>query len=302
VAATPESRRSASRLLRRVLGIAAAVTVLVNLASCSSDEPAPEFLGVKRITVAMHNDLPGVSYSSNYDRSGLDFLVLQHIQEELDVAFSEPVDVSSGDRVTQLLDRKADMTIASFSITADRMDLIDFVGPYLKTRQGFLVGPQGADVERLSDLRGSRICTWQGTTSQEALDGIRETVGADPVTHTDASDCIEQLISGQVQAVSTDQAILYGFARQHEKDGLRVVPDVTIGAPQYYGIGLPKGHEEDCTRLKTWLKKHVGTSTWIRDIETSLPALTEQDRAWISSHKPNGAEIEARSCRNSISP
>ncbi|UYQ65821.1 transporter substrate-binding domain-containing protein [Streptomyces peucetius] len=286
----------------RVLGIAAAMTVLAGLAACSSEEPEPEFLGVERITVAMHNDLPGVSYSSNYDRSGLDFLVLQHIQEELDVAFSEPVDVSSGDRVTQLLERKADMTIASFSITAERMDLIDFVGPYLKTRQGFLVGPQGAGAERLSDLRGSRICTWQGTTSREALEGIRKTVGADPVTLTDASDCIEQLISGQVQAVSTDQAILYGFAQRHEKDGLRVVPDVTIGAPQYYGIGLPKGHRADCGKLEEWLKRHVGTSTWIRDVETSLPTLPEENPAWISSHKPNSAEIEARSCRDSISP
>ncbi|MEW2635156.1 transporter substrate-binding domain-containing protein [Streptomyces sp. NPDC048389] len=276
--------------------------MLTNLASCSSNEPEPEFLGVKRITVAMHNDLPGVSYSSNYDRSGLDFLVFQHIQEELDVAFSEPVDVSSGDRVTQLLERKADMTIASFSITAERMEEIDFVGPYLKTRQGFLVGPQAADVERLSDLRGSRICTWQGTTSREALNGIRETVGAEPVTETDASDCIEQLMNGQVQAVSTDQAILYGFAQRYEKEGLRVVPDVTIGAPQHYGIGLPKGHREDCGKLKAWLKKHVGTSTWIRDVETSLPALPEEDRAWISSYKPNSAEIEARSCRDAVSP
>ncbi|MEI7032810.1 transporter substrate-binding domain-containing protein [Streptomyces pratensis] len=278
------------------------LAVLASSAACSSKEAEPEFLGVKRVTVAMHNDLPGLSYSANYDRSGLDFIMLQHIKEEVDVDFSEPVDVSSGDRVTQLIERKADMTIASFSITAERMDEIDFVGPYLKTRQGFLVGPEGADVERLADLRGSQICTWQGTTSVEALDGIRETAGADPVTLTDASDCIEQLIAGQVQAVSTDQAILYGFARQYEKEGLRVLPDVTIGAPQHYGIGLPKGHTGDCRRLASWLKKHVGTSNWIRDVETSLPALIEDDPSWISSYKPSAAEIEARSCRDGISP
>ncbi|GGW65127.1 ABC transporter substrate-binding protein [Streptomyces xantholiticus] len=302
MAATSKTRRSALRLPGRVFGIAAAVALLANLASCSSTEPEPEFLGAKRITVAMHNDLPGISYSLNYDRSGLDFLLLQNVQGELDVAFSDPVDVSSGDRVTQLLERKADMTIASFSITAERMDLIDFVGPYLKTRQGFLVGPAGADVQELEDLSGTRICTWQGTTSQEALDGIRDTSGAEPVILTDASDCIEQLLTGQVMAVSTDQAILYGFARHYEKEGLRVVPDVTIGAPQYYGIGLPKGHPADCRKLEAWLKKHVGTSTWIRDVETSLPALTEENRAWISSHKPKPEEIEARSCRDSISP
>ncbi|GGT06653.1 glutamate-binding protein [Streptomyces kurssanovii] len=297
----PESWRSTVRVPKRLIGTATAVATLVSLAACSTDDPEPTFLGVNRVTVAMHNDLPGLSYSANYDRSGLDFLLLQHIEQELDVAFSEPVDVSSGDRVTQLLGKKADMTIASFSITAERMDEVDFVGPYLTTRQGFLVA-SGTEVETLADLRGTSICTWEGTTSQEALDDIKDTVGADPVTLDDASDCIDELVAGRVQAVSTDQAILYGFARQHEKDGLRVVPDVTIGAPQHYGIGLRKGHKEDCRRLEAWLKKHVGTSTWIRDVETSLPALTEENRGWISSHKPSTAAIEARSCRDTTSP
>ncbi|WP_405506641.1 transporter substrate-binding domain-containing protein [Streptomyces cyaneofuscatus] len=299
----PTSKTQRPARTARLLGSVAALAVLASFAGCSSaKEPERKFLGVQRVTVAMHNDLPGLSYSANYDRSGLDFLVFRHIEEEIDVDFSEPVDVSSGDRVTQLIKRKADMTIASFSITAERMDEIDFVGPYLKTRQGFLVGPDSADVKRLADLRGSQICTWQGTTSVEALQGIKETVGAEPVTLTDASDCIEQLVAGQVKAVSTDQAILYGFARQYEKEGLRVAQDVTIGAPQHYGIGLPKGYTADCRRLASWLKKHVGTSGWIRDVETSLPTLIKDDPAWISSYKPSAAEIEARSCRDSISP
>ncbi|MFD6799288.1 transporter substrate-binding domain-containing protein [Streptomyces cyaneofuscatus] len=299
----PTSKTQRSARTARLLGSVVALAVLASFVGCSSaQEPEREFLGVRRVTVAMHNDLPGLSYSANYDRSGLDFLVFRHIEEEIDVDFSEPVDVSSGDRVTQLIERKADMTIASFSITVERMDEIDFVGPYLKTRQGFLVGPDSADVKRLADLRGSQICTWQGTTSVEALQGIKETVGAEPVTLTDASDCIEQLVAGQVKAVSTDQAILYGFARQYEKEGLRVAPDVTIGAPQHYGIGLPKGHTADCRKLASWLKKHVGTSSWIRDVETSLPTLIKDDPAWISSYKPSAAEIEARSCRDSISP
>ncbi|MEW2259781.1 transporter substrate-binding domain-containing protein [Streptomyces sp. NPDC047869] len=301
--ATPPKPRSSVRLPGRIGGSAAVLALLLSLASCSSEEPEPEFLGMPRITVATHNDLPGMSYSENYDRSGLDFLVFQHVKEELDpVPFTEPVDVASGGRVTQLRKEKADIVIASFSITAERMKLIDFVGPYLKTRQGFLVGPDSADVQRLSDLSGTRICTWEGTTSKKALDDIKNTVHAEPVVLTDASDCIKQLLDHEVQAVSTDQTILYGFAQQYEDDGLRVVPDVTVGVPQDYGIGLPKGHRKDCRKLKDWLKEYVGTSTWTRDVETSLPALTAADTAWISKHKPSDAEIEARSCRDSISP
>ncbi|MFE0600638.1 transporter substrate-binding domain-containing protein [Streptomyces sp. NPDC058892] len=295
----PPSLRQPGRIGRS----AAVLALLLSLASCSSEEPEPEFLGMPRITVATHNDLPGMSYSENYDRSGLDFFVFQHVKEELHpVPFTDPLDVASGGRVTQLREGRADMVIASFSITAERMKLIDFVGPYLKTRQGFLVGPDSAHVQHLSDLSGMRICTWEGTTSKEALDDIENTVHAEPVVLTDASDCIEQLLAHEVQAVSTDQTILYGFARHYEDDGLRVVPDATIGTPQHYGIGLPKGHRKDCRKLKDWLKEYVGTSTWTRDVETSLPALTAADTGWISKHKPSEAEIEARTCRDGISP
>ncbi|MEV6962194.1 transporter substrate-binding domain-containing protein [Streptomyces sp. NPDC051207] len=289
------------RLPRRLIGAATALASLVGLGACSAEEQEPTFLGLNRITVAMHNDLPGMSYSSNYDRSGLDFHVFHHIKDTLDVAFSEPVDVSSSDRVTQLLEKKADLTIASFSITAERMKKIHFVGPYLTTRQGFLVGPD-SDVRSKADLRRSTVCTWDGTTSKSALDEIREVRGVEILPLDDASDCVDQLIAGKVDAVSTDQAILYGFAHRYRKEGLRVVQGVTIGVAQHYGIGLRKGHTADCNHLKEWLMGYVGSSEWTRDIQTSLPALVDQEPGWISNYKPSAARIEARSCRDTVSP
>ncbi|MEE1931002.1 transporter substrate-binding domain-containing protein [Streptomyces sp. TRM 70351] len=280
----------------------AAAALALTATACSGQDAGTEFLGVERVTVAMHNDLPGLGYSSNYDRSGLDYLLYRHLTDHLDVAFSEPADVSSQDRVVQLEGRAADLIIASFSITPDRMEKIDFVGPYLTTRQGFLVDADGSDIREKTDLRGQHICTWEGTTSQDALDDLKETTGVEPHVLDDASDCIEALREDRVDAMSTDQAILYGFARHHAKDGLRVVPGLTIGAPQHYGIGLRKGHREDCRRLTEWLKGYVGSSTWIKDVEVSLPKLVDEDPGWISTHKPNGAAIDARSCRDEASP
>ncbi|MBT2392116.1 transporter substrate-binding domain-containing protein [Streptomyces sp. ISL-1] len=291
-------RPSSSRLTP---GVAVSLFALVGLLSCSA-EPEPEFLGRERVTVAMHNDLPGLSYVDDHGHSGLDYLLFKHVREELDVEFSDPVPVSSRDRIAQLVSKRADMTIASFSITPQRMLEIDFVGPYLKTWQGFLVGPDGADVQTMDDLRGKRVCTWDGTTSQETVDDTRITSEWEPVVKDDASDCIEALLGGQVAAVSTDQTILYGFAQHHAKDGLRVVPDLKVGAPQYYGIGIPKGHRGDCLELAAWLKTYVGSSTWSKDIDTSLPLLAEGDPERINEHKPSTDAIDARSCRDKASP
>ncbi|MFD9220057.1 transporter substrate-binding domain-containing protein [Streptomyces sp. NPDC060064] len=290
-----------SRRPSACVAAALAVAVTAALTACGSSSGEPHFLGAERVTVATHNDLPGISYSENYDRSGMDYLLFERVKKELGVPFSQPVDVSSGDRIAQLEDGTADMVIASFSITPERMRKVDFVGPYFKTRQGFLVGSNGWDITALEDLRGKRVCTWDGTTSQEALANLKG-MGVVVQVLDDASDCIEALVAGQVAAVSTDQAILYGFAQQHAADNLRVLPGLTIGAPQLYGIGLPKGHRADCRRLATWLKRFVGTSEWIGDIVTSLPGLPIAEPGWISTHKPSGPSIDARSCRDKPSP
>ncbi|WP_406730288.1 transporter substrate-binding domain-containing protein [Streptomyces sp. NBC_01794] len=301
---TPRPRPAGHEALRRPsAGFAAALAVVITaaLTACGSPSDEPRFLGAERVTVATHNDLPGISYSENYDRSGVDYLLFKRVKEELGVRFSEPVDVSSGDRIAQLEGGTADMVIASFSITPERMRKIDFVGPYFKTRQGFLVGSDGWDITKIEDLRGKRVCTWDGTTSQEALGNLKG-MGVVVQVLDDASDCIDALVDGQVAAVSTDQAILYGFAHQHAAESLRVLPGLTIGAPQLYGIGLPKGHREDCRKLAGWLKEFVGTSEWTGDIATSLPELPLADPGWVSTHKPSDASIDARSCRDKPSP
>ncbi|WP_406293306.1 transporter substrate-binding domain-containing protein [Embleya sp. NBC_00888] len=223
------------------------------------------------------------------------------IEKELRIKSIVPTEVSSADRIPKLVAGKVDMMVGSFSITAARMKDIDFVGPYLTTRQGFLVGRDGANVRFVSDLNGKRVCTWEGTTSGDALDQLRS-ANIDVLTVADATGCVEALKAGQVSAISTDQTILYGFANLKSAAGFRVVPDLTIGAPQHYGIGLPKGHRSDCRHLKEIVKCYVESSTWIADVQLSLPQIPAQDPGWINHYKPNSAAIDARSCRDTASP
>lgn len=290
---------SVRRARGTVLSAVLLACTMAGVTSCG-DEAEPTFLGKDQISVEMHGDLPGVSYEDNYRRSGFDHLLLGQLKEGLKIRTSKPANVSSADRVPDLVNGDTDMVIAAFSITPPRMDEIDFVGPYATTRQGFLVGKEGAKVKDREDFKGKEVCTWEGTTSVEALKELKN-VGADLITLTDASDCVGQLVDGDVFAVSTDQMILYGFARQHAADGLRVVPGLTIGAPQHYGIGIAKGHRADCVRLREFVKDYVDSSAWIKDIEASLPNLAAQEPNWISDYKPSEGSIDARSCRDAPS-
>ncbi|MBW5424032.1 transporter substrate-binding domain-containing protein [Streptomyces sp. BG9H] len=277
--------------------MAGLVTAGLVTASCSSDEKPHGFMGADKLTVAMHNDLPGVSFLDGYTWSGYDYLFAQEIKNEFGVKVA-PVDVATKDRVTSLTSDYVNLVVAAFSITPDRMRKIDFAGPYLTTYQGFLVGKKGADIRSMNDLRNKRVCAWSGTTNIGPLQGL----GFEVVEMPSASACLKALVDGGVDAFSTDQLILYGFAHQYAKDKLKVIPDLTVGAPQYYGVGMPKGHRADCLRLREFIKKYVESNDWIEDIQVSLPEIPKTDPGWANRLKPSANSIEARSCRDKASP
>ncbi|MEV5431013.1 transporter substrate-binding domain-containing protein [Streptomyces sp. NPDC052701] len=285
---------------RRTALTAACLSLTLVAFGCAKDEAAPEFMGRTRISPAMHNDMPGLSYKTRYPHSGFEVQLLQRIKEWLKVPMTGTSDVRSQDRVQLLTDGTADMVLSAFSITTDRMKKIDFVGPYVTTRQGFLVGGKGARIVTRDDLRGTTVCTWEGTTSVEALKELH--LGIDPLVLQDVAGCVEELRAGRVDAVTTDQMILYGFADLYDQEGLRVVPDLVVGAPQHYGIGLPKGHREDCERLREYVKSYVGSSEWVDDIRSSLPKLVVAEPEWTNSYRPSDAAIDGRSCRDRPSP
>ncbi|MFF9205776.1 transporter substrate-binding domain-containing protein [Streptomyces sp. NPDC014986] len=289
--------RRGGRRYRHRAAAAVAAGLLLTATACSSRERDGEFLGSEEIDVVTHKDLPGMSLFENYTYSGFDNALYLDLEKWLEgeegVQVTRNADVSSAARIARLQSGDADLVVASFSITPDRMKEVDFVGPYLTTVQGFLVR-SGSGIRDHADLAGKRVCTWDGTTSRVALGELRDSVS---VGGTDAEQCVQKLRQGLVDAVSTDQVLLYGFA-QHTagRDGLEVVPGLTVGAPQHYGIGVAKGHREDCRRLAEWLKGHVGGREWQGNFREALPLLVEEQPDWISRHKPEDDLIDAHSC------
>ncbi len=67
------------------------------------------------------------------------------------------------------------------------------------------------------------------------------------------SKCVDALLDGEVDAVTTDDAILAGYAA-NEPDSLKVVGEKFSDEP--YGIGLAKGDTELQDFIATALKNH----------------------------------------------
>ncbi|MET8859275.1 transporter substrate-binding domain-containing protein [Streptomyces sp. NPDC004579] len=268
--------------------------------ACGSDA----WPGGEEVRIGVKGDQPGTGFQngSYAVRSGFDIKIARLAADALHKP-PEFRNVPSEDRQTDLDGKHhIDLVVATYSINNPRLTgsnglpAHDFAGPYAVTYQGFLVRKKGPRVRGMSDLKGKRVCTWTGTTSSPTID--QRTTGLVPVQDSDASKCVADLLSGAVDAVSSDQLILYGFTQLHKE--LEVVPHLTIGDAQYYGVGLPKKHRGACADIKKALKEYVNSEDWSRDFKNELPSIPAADPNWESRFKPRDAQLDTYSCRDRI--
>ncbi|GIE33120.1 hypothetical protein Ait01nite_061650 [Actinoplanes italicus] len=100
------------------------------------------------------------------------------------------------------------LVIASYSITEERKEAgVHFSEPYLYTEQSVITFKDHAPVVALNDLKGKQVCSLSTSTSQSAL----SKVGAIVTQKNRVRECFEAMDNGQVEAVSTDAAILAGW-------------------------------------------------------------------------------------------
>ena len=146
----------------------------------------------------------------------------------------------SGQRETLIQNGQVDYIVATYSITDARKQKVDFAGPYLITGQSLLVRADNTDITGAESLQnGKRLCSVSGSTPAQRIKD--KYPGVQLQQYDTYSACIEALRNGAIDAVSTDEVILAGFAAQFP-GAFKI-----IGKPfstERYGIGLRKGDTE----------------------------------------------------------
>jgi polar amino acid transport system substrate-binding protein len=139
--------------------------------------------------------------------------------------------LSSADRITALQDNTVDIVVKTMTITCERRKQVNFSTVYFTAFQRILA-PRESEIAGPSDLSGKRVCVARGTTSLKRVQQI------DPpptiVTVVTWADCLVALQQREVDAVSTDDAILAGLVAQDPY--LRIVGPSMAEEP--YGIGI----------------------------------------------------------------
>lgn len=139
--------------------------------------------------------------------------------------------LSSADRIAALQNNSVDIVVKTMTITCERREQVNFSTVYFTGYQRILA-PRDSPITQPEDLSGKRVCVARGTTS---LDRVRE-IEPQPVIISVVTwaDCLVALQQREVDAVSTDDAILAGLVAQDPY--LHIVgPSM---AEQPYGIGI----------------------------------------------------------------
>ncbi|MBN9214080.1 MAG: ABC transporter substrate-binding protein [Microbacterium sp. SCN 70-200] len=193
-----------------------------------------------KVTIGVKEDQPGLGYLDpvTNERTGFDVDIARWIAASLgyDEDQIEFTAIPSANREQAIINGDIDYYVGTYSITDARKELISFAGPYFITGQGLLVAADNDSITGKDSLTADDIvCSATGSTS---IQRIKEETPAQTKEYDTYSACVEDLKNGQVDAVTTDEAILIGYAAQ-DPDNLKVVGDVF--SEERYGVGITKG-------------------------------------------------------------
>ncbi len=167
------------------------------------------------------------------DIAGFDIDIAGEIARDI-VGSSSAVEyriLTETERISALQDGSVDVVVKTMTVTCQRRELVNFSTVYFEAHQRILV-PRSSPITGPGDLSGKRVCVAQGSTSARRVEQIDPPPALFPVVTW--ADCLVALQQRDIDAVSTDDAILAGLAAQDPS--LHIVgPDM---ADNPYGIGI----------------------------------------------------------------
>jgi glutamate transport system substrate-binding protein len=258
--------------LRKVTAASAAVLALsVAATACgSSKSDSGSSGGGNKIKIGIKFDQPGIGLKEpNGSFSGFDVDVATYVAGKLGYKPSqiEWVETKSADRENALSRGDVKFIAASYSITDERKQKVDFAGPYLLAHQDLLV-KANSTISKGTDLNGKNLCSVTGSTSAQ---NVQKTIApkANLKENSGYSECIASLQSGAVDAVTTDDSILAGYAAQDKYKGQFKLAGLKL-SNENYGIGVKKGDSATLKKINDALASMVSDGTWKTDVEKNF--------------------------------
>ena len=266
--------------------LGAAVVMALSLSACASGSAAGGDPGSGgKVVIGIKFDQPGLGLKEGDTYTGFDVEVAKYVAKDLGYTDVEFKETPSAQRETMLQSDQVKMIFATYSITDDRKKKVSFAGPYFIAGQDLLVAAANSDITGPDSLNGKKLCSVKGSTSAKKIqDGFANQVQLKE--YDTYSKCVEALASGAVDAVTTDNVILAGFAAQSQYAGKFKVVGKTF-SEERYGVGIKQGDTKLCTAINAALGKMVSDGSWQKALDDTVGKSGFQVDTSVNPPKPD---------------
>ncbi|THA35384.1 glutamate ABC transporter substrate-binding protein [Streptomyces sp. A1277] len=259
--------------LRKVTAASAAVLALALTATAcgSDDKDDASGSGGKKITIGIKIDQPGLGLKTPDGKyTGFDVDVATYVAKELgyDAKNIEFKETKSADRETAISRGDVKFIVASYSINDERLQKVDFAGPYLLAHQDILIRADDNSIKSPEDLNNKKLCSVTGSTSAQNIHD-KLAPKAQLQEYGGYSECLTGLENKVVDALTTDDDILAGYAAQDANKGKFKLAGFKM-TNENYGIGLKKGDADLKKKINDALTKMVKDGAWDKAVETNF--------------------------------
>ncbi len=262
----PSLTRKPSRRLRAAAALALAIALPLSVAACGGGGSGGDD---GKIVIGTKFDQPGLGLKNpDGTMSGFDVDVATYVAGQLGFTPDkiEWKESPSAQRETLIQNDQVKFIAATYSITDARKEKVSFAGPYLVTGQSLLVNADNTDITGPESLQDNKkLCSVSGSTPAQRIKD--KYPGVQLQQYDTYSACIEALKNGAIDAVTTDEVILAGYAAQ--SPGTFKI----VGQPfseENYGIGLKKDDTELQTKINDAITKMEADGDWAKAFEKNL--------------------------------
>lgn len=246
-----------------ITGLALALSACSGDADTSTGPTVADLTDAGTITIGTTFDQPGFGFlnPATDELEGFDVEIGKIVAADMGIAPEDItwVEIGSKTREDMIEDGSVDLVIATFTINDERKEVISFAGPYLMAGQDLMVprgNPEG--IAGPDDLAGKAVCSIGDSTSNENIE--QNYPEAQLILLDDYSSCSQALKAGQVDAVTSDDVVLYGFVAS-EPEAFEVVGNPFSEEP--YGIGLQRENSELRDFIDDTLEDSYADGSWL---------------------------------------
>ncbi|MGW8557473.1 glutamate ABC transporter substrate-binding protein [Streptomyces tubercidicus] len=222
----------------------------------------------KKLVIGVKADQPFLGFKDTTGKySGFDIEIAKMVAADL--GFSEKQiqfkTIDSNVRETTISNGQVDYYVGTYTINDERKKQVGFAGPYYTAGADLLVRKDDKSITGPDSVRGKKVCSIVGSTPLQEIK--KKKYGAVTSEQSKYSDCVKNLLDGQAQAVTTDDAILKGYAAQRPQK-LRVVGKPFTKEP--YGVGMDKSDKALRNAITDALEAHIKNGDYKKAYDGTL--------------------------------